>query len=525
MSYMSMQKYLVSFLLGGLLVAGVALADHGEETGENAVDPLEVVTSTDLGVEDPGILPTSRLYFFKEWGRGIQSLFTFGSVKKAELELRFANEKVAEAKKVQETNPGNESAIKKAIENYQKSQERLQVRFESLKETSQNPNIDRLLDQLAEKTVRHEKVLEEIALKAKDVAGVDEIVQKAKERVEESAASGAKRDDPAKFAARLEKSLVDSKGGELKHLRSITLIDRIAEKASEGVKESLGGLREEFSERFQGDLRAILEKKTSEDLSHALARVPGDSARHSVILGEIQAKETGNIADSLKKNAEKLREDVKGGENIAQKAAEQVKHAQEKIVELERKMAEIPAVPDVVQKLLSQAKEHLANAKKALQEKQNGEAFGQARSAEVAARNGLRLLEKSQEEQGTEASRKEEFGKEIRELTLKIQKYEELVRTKGFTSEQNPEIVKLLSDARTHLGFAQDAFGKDDKANTKLHITHVKDFLRSLAQIIERGSQVPKKEVNPRLEVKPLDLLQRVAPQRVVPTDQLKTSE
>src|SRR3989344_5003474 len=175
---MPMQKYLISFLLAGLLIAGVALADHGEETGADAVDPAEVVTSADLGVEDPGVLPTSRLYFFKEFGRGIQRFFTFDSVKKAELELRFANEKAAEAKEVQETQPNNEQAIAKALGNYQKSQERLKTRLEALKETYQNPNVDRLLDKVTEKTVRHVKLMEEIALKAKDAVSVQELVQR-----------------------------------------------------------------------------------------------------------------------------------------------------------------------------------------------------------------------------------------------------------------------------------------------------------------------------------------------------------
>ena len=60
---MPMQKYFIFLLLGGFLVAGVAFADHGEETGVDLVDPAEVVTPGDLGVEDPGVLPTSRLYF------------------------------------------------------------------------------------------------------------------------------------------------------------------------------------------------------------------------------------------------------------------------------------------------------------------------------------------------------------------------------------------------------------------------------------------------------------------------------
>lgn len=531
---MPMQKYLISFLLAGLLIAGVALADHGEETGADAVDPAEVVTSADLGVEDPGVLPTSRLYFFKEWGRGLQSFFTFDSVKKAELELRFTNEKAAEAKKVQETNPNNEQAITKALGNYQKSQERLKVRLESLKETSQNPNIDRLLDQVTEKTVKHTKLVEEIALKAKDLTSVQELASRVKERIEDSAASGAAKDDPAKFAARLEKSLVESTGGELKHLRSIALIDRIGEKASAGTKESLEKLREEFSERFEGDLKTMLETKTSEDLSHALAKVPGDAARRSVILEEIRAKSTGKIAESLRESAERIGEDVEGGKNIASKTAEQMKHAREKILELEKKMAEVPSAPDAAQKLLSLAKEHFLRAEKALQEKQFGEAFGQARSAEVAARNGLRFLEESREGQKPEEERKEALGEEIQELSLKIQRYEELVQEKGFTPEQNPEVFKLLENAKTHLGFASDSLAKDDFAGVKLHTEHVKGFLRDLGRFIEHKSEKPREgtkpeqlegETNLRPGVKSLDILRKVIPQRLTPTDQLKTGE
>lgn len=531
---MPMQKYFISFLIAGLFVAGIALADHGQETGVSAVDPAEVVTATDLGVEDAGMLPTSRLYFLKEFGRGITRFFTFDSVKKAELELRFANEKVAEAKEVQEIQPDNEQAITKALENYQKAQGRLKVRLEALKETSQNPNIDRLLDQVAEKTVRHSKLMEEMALKVKDSALVQELVSSIQGNIEDSARSGASKDEPVKFVARLEKSLIDSNGGELKHLRSITLLDSMSEKATEAMKESLGKLREEFSDRFQGELKTILETKTAEDLSLALEKIPGNNARHSEILEEMQAKEVGKTADSLRKSAGKLREDVQGGEHIAQKAIEQMKHAQEKVMELEKKMVEIPAVPDVVRKSLVQAKEHLANATIAIQEEKFGEAYGQATSAEVMVRNGLRLLEESREGQGTDVNRKEELGKEVRELALKIQKYEELVMAKGFTLEQNPEIMKFLSDAKMHLGFAQDAFGKDDMVNTKLHVTHVKDFLRSLAKAIEQGPRVHeepadqdelKEEVNVRSEVKPMDILRKVVPQSLTPTNQLKREE
>src|SRR3989338_1352335 len=80
------KKYLAVFVVFGFLVAGAAFAHD-----------------IDLGVPDPGVLPTSPFYFVKEWRRGITRLFTFNPIKKAELELTILNEKAAEAQEVEET--------------------------------------------------------------------------------------------------------------------------------------------------------------------------------------------------------------------------------------------------------------------------------------------------------------------------------------------------------------------------------------------------------------------------------------
>ena len=73
----------------------------------------------------------------------------------------------------------------------------------------------------------------------------------------------------------------------------------------------------------------------------------------------------------------------------------------------------------------------------------------------------------------------------LEELGAKIAKYEELVKARGLTPEKNPDVHKLLENARLHLGFAREAFAKNDTAGTKLHIGHVKGFLNDLSRIIE----------------------------------------
>ena len=74
----------------------------------------------------------------------MRRVFTFDSVKKAELELNITNEKAAELNKVEENQPQNVKAIQLAIQNYQDNQQRLIEKFQNLTLTSSNPNVEKL---------------------------------------------------------------------------------------------------------------------------------------------------------------------------------------------------------------------------------------------------------------------------------------------------------------------------------------------------------------------------------------------
>ncbi len=129
------------------------------------VSAQEATSSVDLGVENPGILPTSPFYFLKEWKRGVNKFFTFNPVKKAELELDEINQRAAEIKKMEEIAPQNIEAINKASSNYQKNAEQLKNRLEALKETGQNPNVDKLLDKLVDRSLKHQELFDNLEKK------------------------------------------------------------------------------------------------------------------------------------------------------------------------------------------------------------------------------------------------------------------------------------------------------------------------------------------------------------------------
>lgn len=381
-----MRIYIISFVIIGVLIGGVVFA---QDTDTQDIE--ETVTIEDLGIEDTGILPTSPFYFFKEIGRGVQSFFTFNSVAKAELELRFTNEKAAEAKKVEELRPNDESAIVRALQNYQGAQERLAVRLERLSETSENPNIDKLLDKVIERTILHEKLFEEIELKFKGKLEIRNGVERIKERIELTIVRIAEKDEPEKFKVRLKAAFEGLKGGTLKHVRSVEFLDRIESIIPEEKRESLSELRETFASRLGERLEQEVNEGGVERLKEKIKRISGGDINRTILLEEFRVRASDKLARALRDTQEDLEEDGERGEELKEKAQKQIERAG-RIVEKLRKEMEERVASQAVKSLLGEAEKRIAAAKEAFENENYGNAFGQARAAEATARNALSIL-------------------------------------------------------------------------------------------------------------------------------------
>lgn len=181
-----MKKQLIFALVFSFIIFGLSFADFAQALGEPipgidiVVKPNPIkdgiaitdqtdadsssitITPSDLGVDNVGILPTSRFYFLKKWGRGIERLFAFSSVEKAQVELKIANKIAAETLVLEEKSPNNTESLKKTLENYTKAQERLNEQLGKLSEKSENPNVAELLKKVDEKTAKHVALFNQI---------------------------------------------------------------------------------------------------------------------------------------------------------------------------------------------------------------------------------------------------------------------------------------------------------------------------------------------------------------------------
>ena len=72
--------------------------------------------SVDLGVDNPGLLPSNPFYFVKEWSRGVRMSLTFDLEDKTQLEVRTLNYRAAEIIKLVRIIPGNTVAINAATQ-------------------------------------------------------------------------------------------------------------------------------------------------------------------------------------------------------------------------------------------------------------------------------------------------------------------------------------------------------------------------------------------------------------------------
>ncbi|HEX9722061.1 MAG TPA: DUF5667 domain-containing protein [Candidatus Paceibacterota bacterium] len=389
-----MKKILFAFFVLAFACAGTVSAQE-TETSVEAVVEAETVTNADLGVDEPGLLPTSPLYFFKEIGRGLQRALTFNAVAKTELELKITSEKAAEAAKVAAQDPDNERGISRALMNYERAQERLRARLENLRETSENPNVDRLLNMVAERQIAHEKLLE--GLEAKHDTQKS-IIQNIRARIQATFGEIAKKDTAEQFAERLENALESGKGSALRHIRSLETLDRLqeSESLSDEAKQKLQELRNRLSEQVSGDVEEFAgdTEEGANRLRDALQRLPGDALRRTTILEEIRARVSDRAANALGEARDSLDETIEDSEELAGRVEQQIQESEQKLQRIETKLRESGReIPQAITTLINQAKEHLEKAKTALRQGNPREAFGLARAAEAIIANILRLVE------------------------------------------------------------------------------------------------------------------------------------
>ena len=227
------------FVFGGMVFAQENVQIDSEEVSEEGV----------------GLLPDNPFYFLKEWRRGVSRALIFDPVRKAEFELDITNEKARELERLAEREDSNEGSLERASKNYEKAVERLRLRLEGLEENSENPNIERLLNQVNERVTSHERVMEGLSDKFESVRHMRERLQQVGEGLERFVGTPARDGVPDEVKERAQEVFQERAQQLREHADDIDL-----EKLPERIKDFGRGIDPERIDNLRNTINNRAER-------------------------------------------------------------------------------------------------------------------------------------------------------------------------------------------------------------------------------------------------------------------------
>lgn len=375
-------KYILAPLLALLLVFSYTLPAFAQETEAEAEDG---VTAENLGIPNPGILPTNPFYFFKELARGVRRFFTFDPVQRAEYELEVINQKAAELDVVEEMSPEDDEALSRAIENYNENVERLRAQLTALAEESENPNIDRLLEKLSERVLRHQELFDELRERHEEIR---ERIEGAQDDLDETVRPFFERGQFCqRLKGQLEAGVAENPSPEAA-LRALRAVNKWEEKAeSDEARTCLAELEER--------LVSLLEEKAEEAgvaVEDLVARLRGGEDVRLRALDDVREHASGQVRDRLSALRPQILERLGGDVTAEEISSAAIREAEAVVDKLEDAIEETGDAPTAVLVLARNANAELESAKSAFESGDYGLAFGYANAARVTARGALRAL-------------------------------------------------------------------------------------------------------------------------------------
>ncbi len=299
----------------------VSMNDLGVKKAGNLLNQIStfILSKKESETEQIGILPDSKLYPLKEISRKVKMAFTFNPIKKVELQQKFANEKLIEAKKLYEKNQDPEQA-KKLLEEYSKEAELISKRIGKIVKSPENQaGIDNLLDNLADHLLKRQKVVHDIQERLKDKLSPEKYAKMTKQldwtvgklgiRIEQL--EGNKELLKERFVKIAERQ----KGSEFKNFKNLEILKDIEEKMSSEASEAIKEARETIKEKFIQDMSKV-NAETRMDFQDYINKTKGNSIRHLEVIQEIASEEIPpevrvEIEKAKEKAVEKIEKEMK----------------------------------------------------------------------------------------------------------------------------------------------------------------------------------------------------------------------
>ncbi len=290
-----MKKVIFTILFCSLLFSSLNPINGEEADATEMLNVDEEVQASDLEIKEPTLLPGHPFYFLKEWGHNIRLFFTFNSIEKAELKLKFVNEKLLELKKMTETDINNQ-VIEKAIQDYQERIRKVVTAIEKIKDESEDQEkVKNFSEKYTKQQILHQKILQRLEEQAPEQA-VGKIKEAQEEHLEKFGEVLSKLEKSENIPELINQVLSNIEGSSLKEIKEVEILKEIKGVFSPEIQRRL----EEKIEKRINNLKEKLEESSSEDQEKVKKYIEKSSGGTEIYLNLIDSFKDELIQDNLK---------------------------------------------------------------------------------------------------------------------------------------------------------------------------------------------------------------------------------
>jgi len=228
-----MKTLVITFSILGLLLAIPAITPKVQ-----AQEVDQVITAADLGVSEPS---TGFVGWLKNLGFNIQYGLTFNPIKKANMKLDAANQRLLEAQAFLLENPDKTQAqiqYQQALAKYENAMQKVESMTEKFKDKSAtNPKIDQFMNRFTDNVLKHQAIIDRMK---NNVSGDKlAILQKIEDNTIKNFGEILKNiETPERFPERIA-NIIENIGGEdaSRYLKGVELLTWLNENTQGDIKK------------------------------------------------------------------------------------------------------------------------------------------------------------------------------------------------------------------------------------------------------------------------------------------------
>jgi len=468
-------------------------------------DPVEIdedITATDLGIEEPKMTSINIFYPLKNLFNNIKIALTADPVKKAEMRLDIANEKLIEAKKLTEEINKPEEAIK-AINSYQREISKSVKGIENIAQKDQ-AKAQALSDKIIDNSFKQQKLIDSLEKKL-DVKYSNDLYEAKEESSKYMSVVIDKIIPVENIESKMTEIVEKQKGSEFKDFKNLEILKTIEEKVPEQAKQAIQKAQENTIQRLENKIETMDETQ-KEEFKNYVETIGGNEIRHLKIVEDMVKKEISEDVYQTIASIKKITID-KISDRIEKFSDEKENNFFDNIKT--DKIEDLRIMKELENNVSTQAKNSITEIKEEALQKISKNIIENTDTQEkeeeylvkMSAKNDIKQLEILEEIKDLIPENKKEFVQKATNKTIEgirndIEKAKDSVQKSRILNKiagDNPEQIKIIERMSSMAPVMSDIMEKQtEKIQNKIRITENTATLEQLRERIQeeetRGS-------------------------------------